>query len=650
MVVAFLMATGAQVIFDQGALNELFPAGVLQQAPWLLPIANWRVGDPYTLALWAALTAGLTFGLVAPPWPIWQHARYDATAVRTRAGLLPGVLATVAFCMVGTVALVLALGLPESSWMQWVWLVAIAALIVGATGASRARDARSPGEPRSGQGWLLLLAALLAVTALLVGWQGVALPVAVDRATARSGLAAATLLTDPGAGFFSPSRVGAPGLAYAPLALLLWLTQDGLLAVHLLAGGAALLLVAAVWLLASELFQRPDESSGSMALLAAGLTAVALPLLYFGRATPGLAGVSVAVLSAWLLLRGLRSDSLLALAASGMLAGVAGLMDRSCLVAPVILGLWWLGAAVLRPPALVRLRWGQWVWWLAGLFVIAGPVLGVWLREPATLVIYARGLRLMTDAVVPWPLIDYWSNLRNSFLGLMWLTDNGIVGFPGHLVHSLAAPLLWLAAGVLLVNLDRFVGWALATWLLTTLLFASATTILAPDWMALLLLLPGIGLALAFVLDRFFAAWRSPVAGWVDTSAIYLALGLLVAIGFNGAIANHAFAATNGDTASYIGRSVRTAAPNAVFLVANAGAPTIAPTDDVVRFLALPNAAPEILDATELPPSLPPQSHLLILPADQVAQDAVRTRYPGGVLTTLRDLHANPRLIVYRLP
>lgn len=91
-----------------------------------------------------------------------------------------------------------------------------------------------------------------------------------------------------------------PGVAHAPLALLLWLTHDGLTAVHLWAGVSALLLVAGVWLLASELFRRPDASPGALlALLSAGLTAVAIPLLHFGRTTPGLSAANVAVVAAW---------------------------------------------------------------------------------------------------------------------------------------------------------------------------------------------------------------------------------------------------------------------------------------------------------------------------------------------------------------
>jgi hypothetical protein len=277
--------------------------------------------------------------------------------------------------------------------------------------------------------------------------------------------------------------------------------------------------------------------------------------------------------------------------------------------------------------------------------------LGVWLHDPAAFATYARGLRLTTDFVAAWPLVDVWANLRNNFLGRMWLPDAGSAAkFPGHFVHSLVAPLIWLAVGALLVNLDRFVGWALASWLLATLVFASVTAAVAPDWALLALLLPGISLALAFAFDRFYAAWRSPTSGWPGTAATYLLLGLLVAIGFNSAVAYYNFAATQGDTASYVGRAVRAAAQQPAILVASASVALPPPSDDVVRFLAWPDACPIVLDVAELPPSLPPASHLLMLPADTAALDAVRTRYPGGMLTVTRDLHANPRLLVYRLP
>ena len=651
MVVTLLVAAAAQLIFDHGELSLPLPGGIVEQWPWLTRAAAWRAGNLDDLALWAALTAGLLFGLVAPNWPIWQHGGQRAPVRTTNSGALPVWLAAAAVGMAATLALSLALGVTETAWMHWAWLGGAVALVAGAAWATLPVHAQRPRAPLSGQGWVLLLVALLALTALLVGWGGTALPVAVDRATARSGLAAATLLADPGATFFAPSRVGMPGVAHAPLALLLWLIPDGLRAVHLLAGAAALLLVAGVWLLASELFRRPDSSSGALALLAAGLTAVAIPLLHFGRATPGLAGVSVAVVAGWLLLRGWRRDNPLAFAASGMLAGAAVLLDRSGLVAPAILALWWLGVAILRPAGAPPARWGQFWWWLAGLIVVIGPVLGVWLHDPAALATYVRGLRLTTNFTTAWPLVDVWTNLRNNFLGLMWLPDAGAtVGFPGHFVHSLVAPLIWLAVGALLVNLDRLVGWALASWLLAPLLFASVAAVAAPDWALLALLLPGLSLALTFVLDRFHAAWRSPASGWPDTPAAYLLLGLLVALGFNGAVAYYNFAATNGDTASYVGRAARLASPQPALLVTSADFATPPPSDEVIRFLVWPSETPGVVDAAELPPELAQGSQLLILPADTAALAAVRTRYPGGALVVARDLHANPRLLIYRLP
>lgn len=651
MIVTLLVAAAAQLIFDRGALSLPIPAGMVDQFPWLAQALGWRAGEHGALALWAALTAGLLFGLAAPNWPIWQRGRRDAPAGNSARSMLPTALAAAACGIALTVALLLALGVPETTWMHWAWLGSAALLLAAAAWATLPARVQRPRAPLSGQGWMLLLVALLALTALLVGWGGAALPVAVDRITARSGLAAATLLNDPGASFFAASRVGMPGVAHAPLALLLWLTADGLRAVHLLGGVAALLLVGGVWLLASELFRRPDASAGPLALLAAGLTAAAIPFLHFGRTAPGLVGVSVAVVAGWLMLRGLRRDNSLAFAASGMLAGAAALLDRSCLVAPAILALWWLGVAALRPAGALPRRWGQFWWWLAGLIVVTGPVLSVWLHDPAAFATYARGLRLTTDFATAWPLVDVWANLRNNFLGLMWLPDAGAaVGFPGHFVHSLVAPLIWLAVGVLLVNLDRFVGWALASWLLAPLLFASVTSAAAPDWALLAPLLPGISLALAFAFDRFYAAWRSPTSGWPDTAATYLLVGLLVAIGFNSAVAYYNFAATNGDTASYVGRAVRAAAQQPAFLVASASVAMPPPSDEVVRFLTWPGADPVVLDVAELPPSLSPASRLLMLPADTAALDAVRTRYPGGALTVTRDLRANPRLLVYHAP
>jgi hypothetical protein len=649
MSATLFVATAAQLIFDFGALSLPLPPGMVQQLPWLAQLAAWRAGELDQLAFWAALSAGLLFGLVAPGWPVWPQAAAEKTA--NRQATWPVLAAAGAGGAAIAVALALAAGAPEAGWMHWVWLGSAALLVAAAAGATLPVHAQRPRQPLTGQGWILLLLALLAVTALLVGWGGTALPITVDRATARNGLAAANLLANPDAGFFAASRVGMPGVAHAPLALLLWLFRDGLAALHFLAGLAALLLVGGVWLLASELFRRPDETPGALALLAAGLSAVAIPTLHFGRTTPTLLATSVAVLAGWLLLRGLRRDNALAFAASGMMAGAAALLDRSGLAAPVILALWWLGAAILRAGGAPPARWGQFWWWLAGLTVAVGPVVGLWLHNPADFAAYARGLHLAADFAPIWPQVDLWGNLRNSFLGLMWLPDaSTTVAFPGHFVHSLVAPLLWLAAGALLVNLDRFVGWALTAWLLAPLLLASVTTAATPDWTQMLLLLPGVSLALAFVGSRFYAAWRTPESDLPTAPAAYVLAGLLTALAFNGAVAYHTFAATSSDVTSYVGRAVRAAAPQPAVLVASADHAMPSPADEIIQFLTLPGAAPALLDAALLPPTLPPGSHLLLLPSDAAALDAVRTRYPGGVLTVTRDLRATPRLLVYRLP
>lgn len=645
LALTLLVAVAAQFIFEQNARGEPLPPSLLQALPWL---GAWRAGALVQLAFWAALTAGLAFGLAAPAWPLWPRSEPAAAYPPAAGRALSQGLAALACGMAAAVALLLALGWPEAAWMHWVWLGGVALLLAGAAWATL--PSQRPREPLSGQGWLLLLVALLAVTALLAGWGGAELPVTVARTTARSGLAAATLLTDPAAPFFAPSRVGAPGVAHAPLALLLWLRGDGPAAVHLLANGAALLLVGGVWLLGSELLRRPEASPGALALLAAGLTAVAIPLLHFGRTAPGLLAVSFTVLAGWLLLRGLRRENRLAVVASGLLTGAAVLLDRTGLVAPLLLALWWLGLALLRPASAPARRWGFFGWWLAGLLVIGGPAAGVWLRDPAALVTYARGQLLAADLAPAWPLVDLWANLRNNFLGLIWLSDAGAtVSFPNHFLPALAAPLVWLAAGALLVNLDRFAGWALAAWLLAGLLFASGAAPVAPDWAVLTPLLPGLALALAFAGDRFYAAWRSPEYGWPASTAAYLLTGLLVALGLNAAVVYYNFAAANRDAVSAVGWAVRAAAPQPAALVTSPGVATPALDDEIVQFLA-GQAAPLLFTVAELPPALPPGSHLLLMPGDQAALTAVRTQHPGGALTVVRDLRANPQLLVYRLP
>ena len=51
-----------------------------------------------------------------------------------------------------------------------------------------------------------------------------------------------------------------------------------------------------------------------------------------------------------------------------------------------------------------------------------------------------------------------------------------------------------------------------------------------------------------------------------------------------------------------------------------------------------------------MPAVLEPGTVVMFLPADQGIVPELRSRYPGGTLEVVRDLQANPRLYLYRLP
>jgi hypothetical protein len=341
-----------------------------------------------------------------------------------------------------------------------------------------------------------------------------------------------------------------------------------------------------------------------------------------------------------------------------MLAGLAPLLDRSGLVFLPILLLWWVGLWLRRRTAggMPRMGWREVALWGGGVLVVFAPAAGAWLGAPELFATYWQG------PVAGAALVDWWANLRQTAFTFMWTPDaSSIFGYTGHFVGSVVAPLFVLGLGALLLNLDRLVGWCLLTWVGITVLYSSVANLAVPDWPTLLPLLPAVGLTTSFAIDRLLHAWAeitgAPSAHGVPDSprnvaAVVLATALIAAVAGLTWIGYYPFASTTGDAASYTGRALRALEPGAMAVLAASAPETSVGLDDpVLLYVAGARVGQALaLAANALPATLPTGSLVIVQPQDAAAQGAVQAMYPQGQLAVTRDLHGNPRLLVYRVP
>jgi hypothetical protein len=295
--------------------------------------------------------------------------------------------------------------------------------------------------------------------------------------------------------------------------------------------------------------------------------------------------------------------------------------------------------------------WRGFGYWLAGILIIDMPLLSKWFTTPGSFAahwVWPDGTMVRQGSA----LLAWRERLAMTVLGLNHLGDaTTTLRFDDHFVHSLLAPLLALALGALILNIDSLVGWTLATWLLVGVVAAGLTVPVVPSWVAMVTLLPAIGLAVAFVLDRLRLHIMANAGTWTLQATVYLALGLVVAAGFFGWIAFYNVAQRDSDLASSVGRAIREAGDRSVVMVSGNVALAQSLEDPIVRFLAADRG-----DLTQIPtvdartwPPLTPGTRLLLAPGDSTLQLAMEAAYPNGVLTVMRDLHANPLLYVYDL-
>ena len=165
----------------------------------------------------------------------------------------------------------------------------------------------------------------------------------------------------------------------------------------------------------------------------------------------------------------------------------------------------------------------------------------------------------------------------------------------------------------------------------------------------MVVLLPVVGLGVAFALDRLRLLLMLNAGTWTLQATVYLALGIVVMAGFSSWIDYYNVAQREHDLPSSVGRALRDAADRPVALVnANIVLDQVI-ADPVVQMLASSRS-----DLAQLPtvnarnwPPMPPNTRLLLAPGDSALQSAVEAAYPGGHFTVVRDLHANPTLYIY---
>jgi hypothetical protein len=675
----------AQYLFDTTSLAEFFPLWLLQLWPPLTALTRWTPDDLVELAIWLTLLGLLSFGLLAPWWQgergrAYRRLRPGRAVLRVWWWVAQGLLA---LALLSAVAVA---WLERQSGMEGIaiglWVTSLALYGLGGIVASHVRPPVIYGDSyvetvRPWDGWPYWVA-LLVIFVLIYSYRLLELPLRVDPLTARVGLAAQAWVRELEIPRLAadPNDLPLPTIGLVALARLV--LRDNLLAVRVASVSAALVLVTAVWLVGSELFRRVpayglygevlEDDGRWIALMAMIITGVSLPLFQWSRVPLVLEGVALGTLALWALLRGLRRDRPGLLGLSALLLGWAIFYGPAGLLLGLVALLMWWGVLLLESSWLtgklvIHERDGQAVqvqrgvgwrgfgYWLAGVLVAVTPLLSRWLTVPGSFAAHwawPGGVIVRQGSA----LLAWRERLEMAVLGLNYLPDaTATLRYDEHFVHSLLAPLLVLALGALLLNIDSLVGWALVTWLVTALVGVGLTVPVVPNWVAMVVLLPVVGLAVGFVLDRLRLLIMTYAGTWTLQATVYLAMGVVVAAGFFGWIDYYNVAQRDSDLASSVGRALRDAAGQPVVLVSANVVLEQVLADPVVQMLAVERndlSQIQTVNARHWPP-LSPATRLLLAPGDSALQAAMEAAYPGGRLTVMRDLHANPLLYVYDL-
>lgn len=680
----------AQYLYATLSLADLIPTWLAANSLYFAQLARWPAEDQLILAHWLTLFSLLAFGLITPWWH-GERGRYYR-----RLPTQPYSVRWVWWGAWGVAAFVLGLACAAAiaSWQGRVgptvtilWVAALVAYLAAGLLASSARPAVVYAESyvenvRPWGSWPWLVVMLIFFGALYT-YRLVDLPARIDPAVAEVGLAASAWLYSGDTGLFALTAWGPPQLTLNLPALFLSLGLDGLLALRLSGVMAALILLVGMWAVGCELFRRVpwqgaygegvEDDGRWLALMGAMAMGVALPVLYMARMPLMLDPVAWGICALWALLRGLRRDRphLLGLSAVfggiAMMYGATGLiMVMGCLIAwaaILLLERSWLAGKVVdqtRSGEAVRVQrgvgWRGFTYWVAGLGVVISPLIGHWLAIPQAFVAHWRWspLPLPLD-VLPVEAgvgsTGFIDRLSVALLGLNHYSDlSGITLSGSPFLQSIFVPVAILAIGALLLNIDSLIGWFLTIWLTGALVILTLTTPLLPYWPAYVVLLPPLSLAIAFGLDRMRLLFLTTLGTWSFQATVYLALGILVAAGFLGWVQFYSDAHQGVDVASSMARALREAEADQVTVLDGSVTLSNVLESPAVQLAAGTTAARVSVATLDDLPEQSPGTRILISPEDWIHLGELMRTYPGGALTAVRDLRANPLIYVYDLP
>jgi hypothetical protein len=672
----------AQLLFDATSLADLIPAWLLAWWPPLSALSLRLPNELVELAIWLTLLGLLGFGLLAPWWQ-GERGRAYRRLPRGRAFLrawwwAAQLLLLLALLCAGAVA-----------WLQTqpnlallslaTWTGSLAIYTIGGLVANRVRPPVVYGDSyletvRPWDGWIYWVV-LLILFALIYSYRLFDVPLRIDPFSARVGLAAQGWVRDLELPRLAaaPNELPLPTLSFMAMTRLV--IRDNLASIRIAGLISALFLISAVWLVGSELFRRVpiyghygevlEDDGRWIALMSMIIVGVSVPLYHWSRTPFVLESTGLATFSLWALLRGLRRDrpGLLGLSAL-MLAwavyygpvGMTFLIIALLVWGGVLLleSSWLTGKYIARErgdsvPVQRGVGWRGFGYWLAGITIGIAPLLSRWLTVPGSLAsqwIWPDGVLVREGSA----LVAWRARLEMAALGLNQLGDaTGTLIYGDPFVHSLLAPLLALALGALLLNIDTLMGWTLTLWLLVATLVAGLSVPVVPSWAAMIMLLPAIGMSVAFVLDRLRLHIMTNAGTWTLQATVYLAVGTVIAAGFFGWINFYHVAQGDGDLASAVVRALRDAGDRPVVLVSSNIALEQVTGERVVQLLAQDRsdlAQLPTVDARTWPP-MQPGTRLLLAPGDSTLQQAMRAAYPNGMLTVVRDVDANPLLYIY---
>jgi hypothetical protein len=675
----------AQYLFDTTSLADFFPLWLVSWWPPLGALARWLPADLLEMASWLTLLGLLSFGLLAPWWQgergrVYRRLRRGRVIYRVWwwAAQMLLVLALVCAALVAWLS-------AQDQAPQWALVAWLGSLLLYATGGIIAHRVRPPvvygdnylESVRPWDSWPYWLG-LLALFGVIYSYRLVDMPLRVDVLSARVGLAAQGWVRDlevpPLAA--DPDELPLPTLA--GVAILRLGLRDNLIALRVAGVMAALFLLTAVWLFATELFRRVpvygpfgevlEDDGRWIALMAMMIVGIFLPMLHWSRLPTVLEGVALGMVALWALLRGLRRDRPGLLGVSALTLGWAIYYGAIGVAFGLVALLLWCGVLLLEPswltgkflarpeggvqvPVQRGVGWRGFGYWLLGIGVMVTPLMTRWTSIPGALATHWNwpvGVVLDESST----LLAWRARLEMALLGLNHLPDaTGMIPYREHFVPSLLAPLLVLALGALLLNIDSLVGWTLTTWLLLGVVAAGLTVPVVPAWVAMALLLPAIGLAVAFVLDRLRLIIMSNAGTWTLQATVYLALGVVVAAGFLNWVDYYHVAQYDSDVASAVGRALRDGEERPVVLVSANVPLEQALNDPVVQLLAARRT--DLHDIATVNgrdwPALTAGTRVLLAPGDSALRGAVEAAYANASLSVMRDLNANPLLYVYDL-